>query len=201
MRKVNHFLGLRVPRGPCGFVWTFKRTLCRQSLWNFLCLSIKYSLGSPALVNIFREENRKPIQDVSDIEEPKEASQATFLPTSQLSLLLFRCLPPCPPPPAPPPPAWQQITTTRGALKEALLWQFSRWCWCVHLFPLICNSSTPKFETGRQGSFSLVGPACQDVKNNVDNIKSLRLLLREDIVTVGGAGLDRTESRSCLCLL
>lgn len=102
MRKVNHFLGLRVPRGPCGFVWTFKRTLCRQSLWNFLCLSIKYSLGSPALVNIFREENRKPIQDVSDIEEPKEASQATFLPTSQLSLLLFRCLPPCPPPPPPP---------------------------------------------------------------------------------------------------
>lgn len=153
MRIVNHFLGLRVPRGPCGFVWTFKRTLCRQSLWNVLYLSIKYSLGSPALVNIFREEDQEPIQDLTGTEEPKDTSQGSFQPTSQLSLLLSVC--PHVPCPRPSSLAADHPATTRRALKEAFSWQFASWHWCVHLLPVIWNSSTPKCETDRQGGHFL----------------------------------------------
>lgn len=32
-----------------------QKNFCRQSLWNFLYLSIKFSPGSPALINIIRE--------------------------------------------------------------------------------------------------------------------------------------------------
>lgn len=157
MRKVNHFLGLRVPRGPCGFVWTFKRTLCRQSLWNFLYLSIKYSLGSPALVNIFREVNQEPIQDVSGIEEPKETWQATFLPTCQLSLLLFRCLPLCHPTRSLAADHHHRESFGRSLLRTIQLVALMCPSTCFHWY------ATPARWSLRQadrGSFSLVGPAC-----------------------------------------
>lgn len=159
-------------------MWTFKRTSCRQSLWNFLYVSIKYSLGSLALINLFREENQELIQDVSGIEETKEASQATFLPTSQLSLLLFRCLQPLPPLHLHQPGS--RLPPPGESFERSLLTT-------IQLMALMCPPVSTNmqlqhskfWDRQRGGNFSLVGPACQDIKNNVDNIKSLKTPLRE----------------------